>query len=91
MGGRRVYELIVPQCSRFGVHVIDDRSTSLNFWLKQQEGWRNWKGMVWCILPGLGTYNSRNVFLLLVVYGSEVLAERGKQSLTWIASNQKYR
>ena len=24
-------------------------------------------------------------------YGLEVLAERGKRSLTWIASNQKYR
>ena len=57
------------------MRVIGDRPTNLDFWLKWQEGWRNWKGTVRCILPESGTYNSRNVFLLLVVYGSEVLAD----------------
>ena len=90
-GGRRVYELIVLRCSRSGEHVIDGMSTSLGFWRGQQEGQKNWRGRVQCILEGLGTYNSRRTLLLFVVYGLEVLAERGKQLLTWIASNQKYR
>ena len=91
MGGRRVYELIVPRCSRSGEHVIDGMSTNLGFRRGRQEGQRNWRGRVRCILEGLGTYNGRRVLLLFVVYGLGVLAERGKRSLTWIASNQKYR
>ena len=75
MGGRRVYELIVLRCSRSGEHVIDGMSTSLGFRRGQQEGQKNWKGRVWCIPEGLGTYNSRRTLLLFVVYGLEVLAE----------------
>ena len=91
MGGRRVYELIVLWCSRSGVHVVGDMSTSLGFRRGRQEGRKNWMGRVQCILEGSGTYNSRRVLLLFVVYGLEVLAEGGKRLLTWIASNQKYR
>ena len=43
------------------MRVIGDRSTNLGFRLKQQGGWKNWKGTVQCILQGSGTYNSRNV------------------------------
>ena len=91
MGGRRVYELIVLRCSRSGEHVIDGMSTNLGFRRGRQEGQKNWRGRVRCILEGSGTYNSRSEFLLFVVDGLEVLAERGKRLLTWIASNQKYR
>ena len=90
-GGRRVYELIDSRCSRFGVHIIGDRSTNLGFQRGWQEGLKSWMGRVRCILPGSGTYNNRRGLLLPVVYGLEFLAERGKRLLTWIASDQKYR
>ena len=70
--GRRVYELIVLQCSWFGVLVVGDRSTSLDCQLVWREGQRSLKGTVWYILLGEVTYNSRNVFLLFVVWVSKV-------------------
>ena len=72
-GGRRVYELIVLQCSRFGVPVVGDRSTNLDCRLVWREGQRSLKGTVRCILQGGGTYNSRTVFLLFVVWVLKVL------------------
>ena len=61
--------------------MIGNRSTNLDFWLKQQEGRRNWKGTVWCILQGVGTYNSRKDSCYLLYMGQGFWQKRASGRL----------
>ena len=49
--------------------VVGDRSTNPDCQLVRQEELRSWRGTVLYTLWGEGTYNSRNVILLIVVMG----------------------